>query len=430
MKRIVRALIIALIIISIALFAFSCVEKQTPVEQKQEEPLLGDRFDLTNQVLNFIKDNFYDDIDYDLADVYAAYGLVSSLGDYNYFYTPEDMLGATADGKGFGLLVKTTAYNEHIIDFILPGSPFLTPYDGHTVLRGDEVYAIDDQRMSGLSSSTYSAFLTTLPSDRAVKFTIKRGEETFDVSYQKIDFTFPYCIYINNLPGVPTEFGYIFLRTFDNSTNVLQDFKAAVRSFNSDGNRALILDLRGNGGGNSAVLREVASALIGNDVRSDEVLFEIHYAKENYAKYISPTLAEHKIDTPIYVLCNGGTASASEALIGTMRAHGTLTALIGQPTVGKGVAQNGFTTYQKGEKGILTDIGLDEEGNEADIGTYLVQIIVGKYYIYDESVEGGKYCIHGNPFTPDITISGTNPITPDYGEDLYIQAAIAHYNSN
>ena len=111
-----------------------------------------------------------------------------------------------------------------------------------------------------------------------------------------------------------------------------------------------------------------------------------------------------------------------------MRAHGRLTALIGKPTVGKGVAQNGFTTYQEDEKGIFIDKGKDENGDETDIGMYLVQIIVGKYYIYDRSVEGGKYCIHKQPFTPEYLVTGENPITPDYSEDLYIRRAIALYN--
>ena len=430
MKKIVKALLVTLVIIAITFFAFSCTVKHTPTDEEASKSVFEERFDLTNQVLEFIKENFYDDLDYDMADLYAAYGLVSSLGEYNYIYAPEERLGITADGKGFGLLIKNSAYNEHIVDFILPGSPFLTPCDGKTVARGDELYAINDQRMSGIVSSTYSAYLATLPSDEPVKFTIKRGEEMFDVSYQKIDFSFPYCIYINDLPGVPSNFGYICLRTFDNSTNVLNEFKSAVRSFNSDGNRALILDLRSNGGGSANVLGQIASTLVGHDVPAGEVLFEIHYAKQDRSNFVYYTPMENKIDVPVYVLCNGGTASASEALIGTMKAHGTLTALIGQTTVGKGVAQNGFTTYQKGEKGILTDKGLDEDGNEVDIGTYLMQIIVGKYYIYDPAAEGGKYCIHGNPFTPDILISGVNPITPDYSDDLYIKAAIEHYNND
>ena len=422
MKKIIRLFLVAIIVLTILISVCAC--KKTSTVQ-----VLDDRFDLTNQVLNYIKDNYYDDVDYDMADLYAAYGIVSSLGDYNYLYSSSDVLGASGDGKGFGLIVRNTPYNEHLIDFILPGSPFLTESNGYTAERGDEIYAIDDQRVSGLVSSAYSAVLSSIPSDRAVKFTLVHEGEKVDVNYQKVDFSFPYCIYINNLPGVSSQFGYICLRTFDNSTNVLREFEEAVRAYNMDGNRALILDLRGNGGGSSEVLRHVASALIGPDVKSGEVLVEIHYAKENRSNYVCAMQVEQKIDTPVYVLCDGGTASASEALIGIMKAHGTLTRLIGKTTVGKGVAQNGFTTYQEGEKGIIRDKGTDENGNEIDLDLYLLQIIVGKYYIYDKAAEGGKYCIHGQPFTPDVVIIGETPVTPDYSEDLYIAKAIEHYES-
>ena len=422
MKKWGRIILIALIAIVLSMVAISC-KKNT--EEKVQ--LLDERFDLTNQVLNYIVNNYYDDMDLDEADLYAAYGIVSSLGDYNYIYSASDVLGAGADGKGFGLIIRNTAYNEHLIDFILPGSPFLTESNDFTAMRGDELYAVNDQRLAGLSSTAYAAVISALPSDSPVKFTLVRNGVSHDVSYSKVDFTFPYCIYINDLPGVSEQFGYIYLRTFDNSTNVLNEFKNAVHSFNADGNHALILDLRGNGGGSAEVLRYIASTFLKSDVPVGEPLVEIHYAKENRSAYITSIAVAEKIDTPVYILCDGGTASASEALIGILKAHGSTTPLIGKPTVGKGVAQNGFTTYAEGEKGIIRDKGVDEDGNEIDLDLYLLQIIVGKYYIYDNSVEGGKYCIHGKPFTPDVLITGDNPVTPDYSDDLYIQAAIEDY---
>ena len=422
MKKFIKIIAVLLMILCLSIFAFSCKGNE-----KTKVQVLDERFDLTNRVLNFINENYYDDLNYDDADLWTAYGLISSLGEYNYIYTPADLLGNATDGKGFGLIIRNTVYNEHLIDFILPGSPFLQESNGQTPARGDEIYAINDQRVSGLTSSDFSIVTSALNSDEDTKFTLLRYGATFEVTYRKVAFNFPYCIYINNLPGVSSDFGYIYLRTFDNSTNVQAEFEAAVASFNRDGNRALILDLRGNGGGSSLVLRQIASALIGN-VQRNEPLVEVHYAKEDRSVYITAAEVANKIDTPIYVLCDGATASASEALIGTMKAHGTLTALIGTPTVGKGVAQNGFTTFDENDKGIFIDKGKDENGEEVDLDTILVQIIVGKYYIFDSSVEGGKYCIHGNPFTPDILIEGQNVISPDYSEDLYIHAAIQHYN--
>ena len=290
MKRIFVGFLVVILVLVLSMSLFSCKAKTV-----KEVQVLDDNFDLTNSVLNFIKENYYDDVDYDDADLYAAYGIIASLGEYNYIYSPEDLLGSSADKKGFGLLVKTTSYNEYLIDFILPGSPFLTESNGHTPMRGDEIYAVNDQRLSGLTSAAYSAIISALPSDGDAKFTLMRDGERFDVTYQKVDFTFPYCIYINDLPGVSSDFGYIYMRTFDNSTNVLNEFRSAVRSYNSDGNRALILDLRGNGGGSAEVLRNVASALIGNKVETGEKLVEIHYAKEDRSVYINAIQTERRL---------------------------------------------------------------------------------------------------------------------------------------
>ena len=429
MKRKLYFACVLLILMMIVVSAFACLP-QKETKNPGKVTVLDDRFDLTNKVLNFMEELYYDDVDYDLADLYAAYGLVSSLGKYNYINSVEDLLSSASDGMGFGLIVRNTVYNEHLIDMILDGSPFLTPSDGRSAQRGDEIYAIEGIRLSGVDSSTYSAYISQLPSDKAVTFTLKRDGETFDVSYQKVAFQFLTCIYFNDLPGVDAEFGYICLRSFEFTKTIEQEFQMAIRSFNEDGNRALILDLRGNGGGNASVFAMVASALIGENTTVGEKLLEIHYAKLNYTSPVYSVAAAHKITTPIYVLCDGRTASASEALIGTMKVHGTLTALIGQNTVGKGVAQNGMNVNIEDSLGYFKDYALDENGDITEFGEYLVQLIVGKYFIIDPSAEGGKYCIHENPFVPDIKITGDNVVSPDYSEDLYIAAAMNHYSEN
>ncbi|HCJ01856.1 MAG TPA: hypothetical protein DHV31_03070 [Clostridiales bacterium] len=430
MKKWLKILLILTMLAVLSVFCISCFEIVKYDEEKtaSSDPILGERFDLTNQVLQLIQDLYYDDPDYDLADLYAAYGLVTSLGDYNYMYSVEDLLSSTvSDGKGFGLLIRSTVYNERLVDFILPGSPFLTASDGQLVQRGDEIYSINDMRVSGLDSNSYSLILSMLPSDEPCVFTMKRGEETFTVTYSKVDVIFPQCIYINDLPGVPSNFGYIYLRSFDGNSAVLNEFTSAVASFNQDGNSALILDLRGNGGGSSLVFQQIASCLIGN-TPIGEPLLEIDYAKKYPVSLIRSVSVAQKVQAEhIYVLCDNHTASASEALIGTMKAHGTLTSLIGLNTVGKGVAQNGVNLL--GGDGYLMDKGLNEEGEEIDLGPYIVQVIVGKYYIYDSSADGGKYCMHGQPFEPDVKITGSNVISSDYSEDLYIAAAILDYQS-
>ena len=108
MRKIVKSVIIIAMLCVLCALAFSC-KKDSMANQRDRS---GD-FDLLKNTIDFINDNYYKDMDYDEADVYAAYGVMSSLGNYNYIY-PESSLYETSssDGSGFGLIVKFNLYNE------------------------------------------------------------------------------------------------------------------------------------------------------------------------------------------------------------------------------------------------------------------------------------------------------------------------------
>ena len=162
MRKIIRTTMIIALLLCLALCLFSCKGKDEPTVDSS----LVDRFDLTRQVLNFINTTYYGDLDYDLVDIYTAYGLIGSLGPYNYINNIADSLASSSDGKGFGLIIRSTKYNERYIDSILEGSPFLTQSNGYLPARGDEIKAIDGNRIEGLDSDIYSEYIATIPSDR------------------------------------------------------------------------------------------------------------------------------------------------------------------------------------------------------------------------------------------------------------------------
>ena len=427
MRKFLKTTLIICLVLLLTIAVFGCKSTDNGFVQNDRS---GD-FDLLKNTIDFINANYYKDLDYDEADIYAAYGVMSSLGNYNYIY-PESYLYETSssDGSGFGLLVKFNLYNEVFIDLILDGSPFATAYNGFTPMRGDEIYSIAGYRVSGAGSSYFSSVVSSTTIDEDTTFVLRRDGEFHEVKYRKLMYDFPQCVYINDLNGISSDFGYIYLRSFSSYPNNVQaEFRDAVLSFKADNNKALILDLRGNGGGASEVFKSVASYLIGSPSKGKVDIVEVEYVKDGRKNVYSVTPNSNYIDTPIYVLCDSGTASASEALIGSMKANGTLTALIGKETVGKGVAQNGFIYYNGKEKGNIIDYVTDEEGNVVEDETYYLQVIVGQYYIYDSSVEGGKYCMNGIPFKPDYEVTGTNLVTSNYYDDLYIKIAADLYSN-
>ena len=430
MRKVLRAFCIVLALLMISVITVSCTGTGGQKYRSGE-------FDLLKNTIDFINQNYYTDMDYDQADIYAAYGVISSLGNYNYIDSDVALLASSStDGGGFGLIVRFNTYNEIYIDIILEGSPFLNITedangDPFVPQRGDEVYSVGGYRVSGAGSSYFSSVvaLTSLSSDTT--FVLRRDGVDHTVSCRKKLYDFPQCIYINDLEGVSSDFGYIYLRTFsDRANTVVSEFRSAVESFKADDNKALILDLRGNGGGSSNVFKTIASYLIGPPSKGVVDLLEVEYVKAGRSTKYSVTPNSDYIDTPIYVLCDGNTASASEALIGAMKANGTLTALIGKKTVGKGVAQNGFVYYNGEENGNIVDYVTNEEGETVEGHTYYLQVIIGQYYIFDESKEGGKYCMNGIPFVPDYEVTGENPVTPNYNDDLYIKIAAELYGQS
>ena len=424
MKKIITIISIILITLLLATSIFACTGSGR-TEQTQADRT--GNYDLLKNTIDFIKNNYYRDMDEDEADRYAALGVMSSLGEFNYIYSESslDDSSSSSDGGGFGLIVKFNRYNEIYIDLILDGSPFLAPSNGFQPRRGDEIYSIAGNRVNGAGSYYFSSIVSATKLDEYTDFVLRRDGEFYNVTYKKVVYNFPQCIYIDNLEGIDPDLGYIYLRSFSSYKNSIpSEFRNCVEQFKADGNKGLILDLRGNGGGNADVLRAVASYLIGSPSKGTVDLLEVDNVKEDYSTVYSVKPNNNYIDTPIYVLCDGGTASASEALIGAMRANKTLTALIGKETVGKGVAQNGFIYYDGKEKGNIIDYVTDENGNVVEGELFYLQTVIGQYYIFDDSVEGGKYCMNGIPFVPEYYIEEEySPITFSYADDLYVSKA-------
>ena len=129
-------------------------------------------------------------------------------------------------------------------------------------------------------------------------------------------------------------------------------FEEGLKLLKKEGKKNLVLDLRGNGGGDLAILQEIASWLCKDATgrRPTVVLADYGEKKEyfraddnEYDKYFSA-------ESRICVLADNGTASASEALMGAMLDYNTVgyadICLIAEngvaKTYGKGIMQ---TTY-------------------------------------------------------------------------------------
>ncbi|MEN6348807.1 MAG: S41 family peptidase [Syntrophomonas sp.] len=140
------------------------------------------------------------------------------------------------------------------------------------------------------------------------------------------------------------EIGYIQLNQFHSRS--AQEMTASVNKLLKDNKvKGLILDLRNNGGGDFNVSIAIASIFLDGQVVVSEADREGNQTVHRASK--------GKIDTPLIVLVNGDSASASEILSGALKDN-KRALLVGEKTYGKGLVQTVFPLQDGGALKLTT----------------------------------------------------------------------------
>lgn len=132
-------------------------------------------------------------------------------------------------------------------------------------------------------------------------------------------------------PGV----GYIAMTGGFNQTTYAE-FVDSMKELKVQGMQQLVLDLRGNGGGLVGQAYRVANTFLS----SGQTVFT---QKGRLDRTTEPYRAENNApdNTPLVILVNRNTASASEILAGALQDHDRAL-IVGENTFGKGLVQNPF----------------------------------------------------------------------------------------
>lgn len=252
-------------------------------------------------------------------DPYTVYYHESNIEDYR--------LMTTGQYGGIGALIRRMGDDTYIAE----------PYEGNPAEKsglkaGDKIISIDGKAMHKKSSDEVSTALKG-PKGTSIKVEVERlneGKKTISITRDEI-----------KLPDVPyfgmvdKEIGYVKLNSF--TQTAASDVRSAIEKLKKEGMSKLVLDLRDNGGG---LLIEAVKIVNFFVPKNTVVVSTKGRVKEENRVY---TTLEEPIDTeiPLAVLVDGGSASASEIVAGSLQDLDRAV-ILGQTSFGKGLVQRTY----------------------------------------------------------------------------------------
>ena len=286
----------------------------------------------------------------------ALEGMVKGLGDrWSYYLNAEAYEAQNLRRKnqyvGIGVTVSYEREEGLLILEVTPGSPAeeagLLP--GEVITRAEGVSLAGEGRYQGSEyirgEAGTTAVLEVLGTGGATRTVEVRREAvaTDPVSYEMLE----------------DSVGYVKLANFYG--NSAQRLKEAVEDLRAQGARALVFDMRNNGGGYLTQLTEMLDFLL------PEGPIFISRSRSGREEVIQSDAA--CVDLPMAVLVNEDTYSAAEFFAAQLQEDGAAV-IVGVPTSGKGYSQQTFPLPHGGALNISTAAYFTGDGTSL-IGTGL-----------------------------------------------------------
>ena len=281
------------------------------------------------QVLEDTIDRFYlESVDEQTLEKGVYDGLVEALGDpYSTYYSSEEL--KELQDKTEGIYYGIGAYVGIDADTSLPRLTGIiegTPAQESGLRAGDLLYKVDGEEVQGLELTQVVSKIKGEEGTSVHLTIIREGATDYlevDVVRRKVESP------TVNQKMLDGGIGYIQITEFDTVT--LDQFTEALAVCRGSGMKGLILDLRGNPGGNLNTVCDIAREILPKGL--------IVYTEDKDGKRSEYTCDGTKeMKEPLVVLVDSGSASASEILAGAVKDYGIGT-LVGTTTFGKGIVQ-------------------------------------------------------------------------------------------
>ena len=304
-------------------------KKAVPIEKYNELVGVYNAYSKNIVLKEFIEKTYLNEVNMEELAEGELKGLFQALGDpYSVYMTKEEFDSFMEHTKGTygGIGVIVTPGEDNLITVVSPIED--TPGERAGLRTGDKIIKVNDREFTADRMDEAIKIMKGKPGTDVILTILRRDREGassfFDVSITREE------IRLKTVKSemIKDDIGYIRISSFDELTH--KDFKEHLSRLEKRGIKGLIIDLRNNPGGLLDVCAEITDELI------DEGTIVYTETKDKRREYIKAD--KKKIDIPLTVLVNGGSASASEIMAGAIKDTNRGT-LVGTKTFGKGIVQ-------------------------------------------------------------------------------------------
>lgn len=253
--------------------------------------------------------------------------MLESLDPYTVYIPESDIedFRFTISGEYGGIGASIAKHGDELV--------VTSPYKGFPaekggVMAGDILIAVDGENVVGKSTQDVSKLLKG-QAGTEVAMQFKRQNQTIDVKVNREEIKVPAVPYHGMLKD---NVGYIKLTSFTRTSS--KEVIDAFKDLQGQGMEKVVLDLRGNGGG---LLRESVN-IVNIFVNQGQQIVETKGRVPEQNMIHSTLNTPIDADIPVVVLVDGGSASASEIVSGSLQDLDRAV-IIGRRTFGKGLVQ-------------------------------------------------------------------------------------------
>ena len=256
----------------------------------------------------------------------AIKNMLEDLDPYTKFLNEQDVeaykINNAGEYSGIGALVRS--YNNKLL-IIEPYKDY--PADKAGLKAGDEIIQIGDILISDFKDDATELLKGARSTDVEVTYVRQGQTKTTTIQREAIEVdAVPYYKMADE------KTGYIVLSKFNAKAS--SQTKKALQDLKGQGAERIILDLRGNPGGLLSEAINVTNLFV---PKGEIVVTTKSKVKKFNREYSTKNQAEDK-EIPLAVLINGGSASASEIVSGSLQDLDRAV-IIGARSFGKGLVQ-------------------------------------------------------------------------------------------